>query len=204
MNIKFLGGTHSLGGLTPSGETFEYVIPFQNRMGSDMLPDSLKGPSVRISKIMLGPPFELVSVEPSLPVDVQYKSKISFKLRIKTPSMAYNGPMSVDFGNDSAGNIAVNVHKVILRRGENSVELENSEIVATMQKSQVFRKEIQLYQIMSLNDTLKSVEVSAPFELVSVEPSLPVVADRKDSYMISVYIKAPQASYSGDMEIRLS
>lgn len=204
VNLKFMGGTHSLNGMHVPSEVFDYPIPFSNKMGSDKLPNEIVGPKITISKITVSEPFSLVEVNPSLPVDVQYMSKVDFMLKIRAPSVTYDGPMAINFGNDSTSNIAINISKVLLTRSGKSVDLENSELVATMQKSQVFRKDIQLYKIMSLNDSVNNIEISKPFELVSVTPNLPITADRKDSYIISLFIKAPQSSFSGDLEIKLS
>ncbi len=204
VNLKFMGNTHSLGGLSVPSEVFDYTIPFQNKMGNGILPDNLKGPSMKISKITVSEPFQLMDVTPKLPVEVPYMTKTSFTLKIKAPAVTYDGPISINFGNETTENIAVSVKKITLQRGPRSVDLENSEMISTMQKSQVFKKEIQLYKIISLNDTVKSIEVSKPFELVSVTPALPIKADKKDSYIISLFIKAPSFSYAGNMEIKLS
>jgi hypothetical protein len=204
VNLKFMGNSHSLGGMEVNSGIFDYTIPFQNKMGSSLLPDNLKGPSMRISSITVSAPFKLIEVNPKLPVDVPYMSKTSFTLKIQAPSVTYEGPISINFGNDSSENIAISVQKVILMHSGKSVDLENSEMVATMQKSQLFKKEIQLYKIISFNDHVNSIEVGKPFELVSVSPNLPITADKKDSYIISLYIKAPQFSYSGNMEIKIS
>ncbi len=204
VNLKFMGNSHSLSGMQVGSEIFDYVIPFQNKMGNSLLPDNLKGPSMRLSSIVVSPPFKLLEVTPKLPVDVPYMSKISFTLRIQAPKVTYDGPISINFGNESTDNIALNVQKVVLLRNGKTVDLENSEMVATMQKSQLFKKEIQLYKIISFKDTVNAIEVSKPFELVSVSPKLPITADKEDSYIISLFIKAPEFSYSGNIEIKLS
>lgn len=204
VNLKFMGGTHSLKGVEVNSEVFDYTIPFQNKMGSSHLPDNLKGPSIAIKSITISEPFTLLEVTPSLPQDVPYLSRTMFTLKIRAPKLSYDGPLSINFGNDASGNIALSVQKVILSHKGRSADLENSEMTATMQKSQLFKKEIQLYKIISFNERINAIEVSKPFELVSVDPKLPITADKKDSYIISLYIKAPEFSYSGIMEIKLS
>lgn len=204
VNLKFMGNSHALNGLEVPSRVFEYTIPFQNRMGSDLLPENLKGPKVTISNITVSDPFKLIEINPKLPVDIQYQSKVSFVLKIEAPDLSYDGPIAINFGNESADNIAININKMILTRNGQSVELENSEMMATMQKHQLFKKEIQIYKIMSLNEKLSKIEVSKPFELVSVQPALPIIADKKDSYIISIFLKAPDSSYAGSVEIKMS
>lgn len=204
VNLKFMGNLHSLNGINVPSRAFEYRIPFQNKMGSDLLPDNVKGPKVTISTITVSEPFKLLDVSPKLPVSIEYQSKESFTLRIEAPDLAYDGPISINFGNESSDNIALSISKVVLSRNGRTVDLENSELTATMQKNQVFKKEIQLYKILSFNETLSRIEVSKPFELVSVQPQLPILADKKDSYIINLYLKAPKSSYAGSIEIKMS
>ena len=204
INLKFMGNSHGLDGMDVDKPEFEVSIPFQNKMGSGLLPDNLKGPPVRISRIKVGEPFALLDVAPKLPVDVPYMDRTVFRLRIKAPGMRYEGPLSVDFGNDAAGSITINIKKVMLHYMGRSVELEESSIGASMQKSQLFKESIQLYKIASFGDRFSSVQVSKPFELVSTDPKLPIVADRKDSYILSMYLKCPDFSYAGDMDITFS
>ncbi|MDE1768211.1 MAG: hypothetical protein KGH67_03790 [Candidatus Micrarchaeota archaeon] len=204
VNLKFMGNPHSLSGFVVSTDTFDYEIPFQNKMGSDLLPDNLKGPKVTIKNITVSEPFALLEVTPKLPADVEYMSKMVFKLKIAAPKVAYDGPITINFGNAPIDNIAIDIRKIRLSYKGKSTDVEESRMAATMLKSQVFKKEIQLYQIASLNDTISNIEVNGPFELVSVTPKLPITADKKDSYLVSLFIKAPQSSYAGDLEINMS
>jgi hypothetical protein len=204
INLKFMGNSHGLDGMEINAPEFDVSIPFQNKMGSGLLPDNLKGPPLRITKIVVGEPFALLDVSPKLPVEVQYMGRIMFKLRIRAPPVTYEGPLSINFGNDSAENITINIKKVMLHYKEKAVELEESSIGASMQKSQLFKESIQLYKIVSLGDAISSVQVSRPFELVSTDPKLPVRADRKDSYILGMYLKCPDFSYAGDLDITFS
>lgn len=201
INLKFMGNSHGLNGIKVNDAIFNLDIPFQNKMGSELLPDNLKGPNIQIGKISVNEPFKLLDINPKLPVEVPFMSKVVFNLKIQAPDVRYEGPLSLSFGNEPMDTVNISVKKIMLHYKGRSAELEDSKIVSNMQKSQVFKHNIQLYKIMSLGDTLNRIEISKPFEIVSVEPKLPIKADRKDSYIISIFIKSPQASYAGDVDI---
>ncbi len=204
VNLKFMGHTHGLAGMTTDDSTFSLDIPFQNKMGSDLLPDNLKGPPIRIGRISVAAPFKLLDVSPALPAEIAFMSKVTFRLKVNGPDVRYEGPLAVDFGNEASDTVNIMIKRVMLHRGDRTEELENSDITANMQKSQVFKQSVQMYKILSLGDTVSRVEVNMPFEVVSTEPKLPVRADRKDSYIISIYMKCPEFSYAGDLDIKFS
>ncbi len=203
VNLKFMGAAHALEGMETDSIVFEYKVPFQNRIG-EQIPDHLKGPQITINSISVSEPFELVSVEPILPAKVPYKAKADFTLWIKAPNVLYKGPLSISMSSDPSESIAVDVKGISLEYKDKQVELEHSAIASSMQKSQIFKKDIQLYKIAGLNDHITSISVEAPFELVDTNPKLPIIADKKDSYVVSLYIKAPQSSYAGGLKIKLS
>ncbi|MCL4365289.1 MAG: hypothetical protein M1569_02625 [Candidatus Marsarchaeota archaeon] len=201
VNLKFMGNTHGLGGIKSDKPIFELDIPFQNKMGSELLPNNIKGPKIRIDKISVAGPFALLDISPKLPVDVEFMSRAVFRLRIKGPDVRYEGPLSVNFGNDPAGTVNIGIGRIILHHNGKDIELENSQIISNMQRSQVFRQGIQLYRIMSLGDTLNNIAINRPFEVIDTEPKLPVNLNKKDSYIINIFIKAPDVSYSGNLDI---
>lgn len=200
INLKFMGNSHGMDGIKTDSSVFDLNVPFQNKMGSNLLPDNLKGPSLTISKITVAEPFKLLDVEPKLPVQVDYMSRTVFKLRIKGPDVTYEGPLSLNFGNETNDNVGINVQKIVLNHNGKKVELEESGVTATMQKSQLFKHSIQLYKILSFGETLNAVEVDRPFELVSTDPKLPIKIDKKDSYIMNFYLKCPDSSYAGNLE----
>lgn len=204
INLKFMGNAHGLDGMPLDKPEFELDIPFQNKMGSGLLPDNLKGPPIKITKIIVAEPFKLLEVSPPLPIDIEYLGRVIFKMKIKAPDMTYEGPLAINFGNESSDSVVINIKKVMLHYKDRSVELEDSSIGATMQKSQLFKEGIQLYKVVSFGDTVNSVSVSKPFEIVSTDPKLPLKADKKDSYIISIYFKSPDFSYAGDLDINFS
>ncbi len=204
VNLKFMGNSHGLDGMEVTTPVFDMRIPFQNKMGNNLLPDNLKGPKMVISSVSVGAPFRLVSIEPGLPVEVPYMSRTVFTLKIAAPEMTWEGPLSINFGNEPANSVTVSIRKVTLHHEGKSVELEESGVTTSMQKSQLFRQNLQLYKAISYGDTINMIEVNKPFEIVSTDPKLPIKADRKDSYIISLYMKCPEFSYAGDLDIKLS
>lgn len=204
INLKFMGGAHQISGMEVADKVFDLRVPFSNKMGNNTLPDNLKGPKMVISKITVEPPFKLVDVTPALPVEVEYMAKVVFILKIAAPDMNWEGPLTVNFGNESTNNVTISIKKVTLHQAEKAVELEESGVTTSMQKSQLFKQNLQLYKIISFGDTVSKIEVNEPFEIVSTEPKLPIKADKKDSYIISIYMKCPQFSYAGDLDIKIS
>lgn len=203
INLKFGGSVHGIDGMTVTTKSFDLPIPFKNKMGSDHIPDTIKGPKIKISKISVSDPFKLISVSPELPAEVDFMASKSFVLKLEAPSMNYSGPLTVSFEKDQGESINLSVPKTVLIYGEKRVELEESSILGTVQKSQVFRRSIQLYQVIDYMDRINSLEVSKPFELVDTDPKLPLTADKKDSYRINLYIKSPSFNYAGNLEITL-
>ena len=201
INIKFMGNSHGLDGRDVEGSELELEVPFQNKMGSGLLPDNLSGPKIVLNTITVGAPFKLLNVFPQLPVSIPYMSRTVFKLKIGVPNMTYEGPLSINFGNEPANNVTISIKKVTLHQGPRAVELEDSGVTSSMQKSQLFKQNIQLYKVASFGDTINGISVSKPFELVSTEPKLPIKADRKDSYIVGLYLKCPDYSYAGDLDI---
>ena len=201
INIRYMGSVHGMDGFQVSGRVFEVNIPFNNKV-NDILPDNLRGPKLNVNSIKVGEPFKLISITPALPVEIDYMSKAVFKLKIQAPDTPYEGPMSVDFGNDPKDIIHISIQKIMLEYNGSRTELPDSSMIMNLQKNIVFKKEVQLYRIVSYGSRVDSMEISKPFEIVSTDPKLPIVADRKDSYVMGVYIKAPDISYAGELTIK--
>ncbi len=196
-----MGETHSLMGRDVREKVFEINLPFQNKIGNDLLPDMLKGPKLTLGRIDVSPPFQLLEVSPKPPVEIEYMAKTMFKLKIKAPDVTYEGPLAISFGNESKETVNINISRITLSSGETKVELENSSMTVNMQKGQIFKRSVQLYKIMSFNDAIRGVSLNAPFELVSTDPKMPLKLDRKDSYIMDLFIKAPDFSYSGTLDL---
>ncbi|MDE1861014.1 MAG: hypothetical protein KGH72_04855 [Candidatus Micrarchaeota archaeon] len=201
VNIKFLGETHGLAGLTPPGNVFSYDLPFQNKIGSDLLIDDLKGPKMTVSGISVREPFKLLEASPKPPVEVPYLEKVTFKLKIEAPMVSYEGPLAIDISSGSNDSISMSVKKVTLHYKDVAVDLEDSAMLLPIHKGQVFRKRVQLYKVMSYRMKLDGVDVNKPFEVVGTQPKLPLSLDKKDSYLLDIFIKAPDFNYAGNLDL---
>ncbi len=204
INLRFMGGSHQIKGMEVSADAFEIRIPFNNRIGNENLPDNLKGPKIVLSKITVDPPFRIIDISPALPAEVEYLGKVVFTLKIAAPNMNWEGPMNVSLTSEPSNNITISIKKVTLHHADKTVELEDSGVTSSMQKSQTFKQNLQLYKIISFGDEVSRIEVNEPFAIASTEPALPIKADKKDSYIISLYLKCPEFSYAGDLDIKLS
>ena len=203
INIRLGGDVHSLPGKDVE-TTFEINIPYNNMLGNGLLPDNLKGPDMTISDITVDKPFELLSIKPSLPIDVPYLEKKIFALKIKGPEGSYSGPLLVKFNTSSSNNVDISISKVFLLHNEKKVELEGSTFSMNIKKGQVFKRDIQLYKILSYQEKVEKIEISNPFEIVDIKPKLPLILNVKDSYVASFIIKAPNFNYAGEVEIKFS
>ncbi len=200
VNIRFGGDVHSLPGMDVD-EIFTFQLPFQNTIGNGLLPDNLKGPTINVEKITVDKPFTLLEIEPTLPTEVQYLTKMKFNLKIKAPQGNYSGPMLIKLETNSKDNVDISISKIILANAQKKVELEESMFSMNIKKGQPFKKDIQLYKILSYNTRVKEVKINEPFEIISIKPEVPFVLDRKDSYVANIVIKAPNFNYAGEMEI---
>lgn len=201
INIRLGGDVHSLPGRAVES-TFKIDIPFNNMLGNGLLPDNLKGPDMTVSDITVDKPFELLSIKPNLPIDVPYLEKEIFTLEIKGPQGSYSGPLLVRFNTSSSNNVDVSISKVFLVHNEKKIELEGSTFSMNIKKGQVFKRDIQLYKILSYQEKTERIEISNPFEIVDIKPKLPITLNVKDSYVASFLIKAPNFNYAGEVEIK--
>lgn len=200
INIRLGGDVHAMAGRDVP-QIFELPIPFRNKIGSGLLPDEIKGPVTTVSQITIDKPFELLEIKPSLPIEVPYQSEKKFILKIKGPEGSYNGPLLIKFDTSSKDNIDVNVSKIWLTGPTRRMELEESAFSMNIKKGQTFRRDIQAYKVLSLGQKVTSITMQAPFEVAATDPKLPFTIDRKDSYVVSLFIKCPAFSYAGDMDI---
>ena len=200
INIRLGGDVHSLPG-RDVGDVFDVAIPFRNRLGNGLLPDNLTGPNITVSGIAVDKPFELLEIKPQLPVEVPYMSNRGFSLKIRAPQGSYNGPLLIKFDTSSKDNIDLNVSRIMLVSEAKRVELEGSTFNMNIKRGQIFRRDIQLYKVLSFGQKVSAVEVAKPFEIISTEPKVPFTLDKKDSYIVTLFIKCPEFSYAGEVEI---
>ena len=201
INVRFMGEVHGMRGLASTSKVFDYELPFQNKIGSDLLPDEVKGPPMKVTEIKVKEPFKLLEISPALPISVPYLSKTMLKLRIEGPEVNYEGPLTIEVASDSGDKVSINIQKIMLHNSSSVIELEDSAIIFPMQRGQVFKKDVQLYKILPYKSALNSIEVNEPFRVVSTEPKIPLVLDKKGSYVISIFMKAPDFSYAGILDL---
>ncbi len=201
ISIRFMGAVHGIPGITSEKQVFYVNIPFQNKMGSNLLPDDLKGPSMTVKEIKITPPFKLLEVSPKLPSEVKFMDKAVFKLKVEGPSVNYEGPMSITMNEEPADNIGLNIRAIVLSKGSQRVVLENSSMRLSLQKGQIFKTELQMFNILKYNDSITRVKVAPPFTVESTDPAFPTTVNKQDSYVMKIYVKAPDSNYTGDLEV---
>ena len=201
ISLRFMGAVHGIPGITSEKQVFYLNIPFQNKMGSNLLPSDLKGPSMTIKEIKVGLPFKLLDTSPQLPAEVPFMGKTVFRLKVEGPSVNYEGPMSITMNDEPADNIGLNIRSIVISKGNKRVALENSSMRLSLQKGQIFKTELQMYNILQYNDKISRIKVTPPFTVESTDPMAPTTLDKKDSYIMKIYVKAPDSNYTGDLEI---
>jgi hypothetical protein len=199
INLRFGADVHAISGREFRGDTFNIDVPFHNRMGSGLLPDNIKGPGISIKEITVDRPFELLEVSPKPPIEVAYMSSTNFSLRIKALTLNYSGPMTITFNTDSKENVNIDIQKILLSDGTRKVELEDTTSNMILKKSQIIRRDIQIYKILKYGKKVEKIEVNEPFQIV--EPTTSFTVDKKDSYIIKLFIKCPDFNYAGPLEI---
>ncbi len=201
ISLRFMGAVHSMQGISSDKQIFYVNIPFQNKMGSNLLPGNLKGPPMKIKEIKVSLPFKLLESSPQLPSEVQFMSKTVFRLKVEGPAVNYEGPMSVTINDEPEETIGLNIKAIVLRKGSERAELQNSSMRLSLQKGQIFKTELQMYNILKYNDKISKVRAALPFIVESTDPAAPTAVDRKDSYVMKIYVRAPDSNYTGDLEI---
>ena len=201
ISLRFMGAVHGIPGITSEKQVFYVNIPFQNKMGSNLLPEDLKGPSMKIKEIKVGMPFKLLEVNPQLPAEIPFMTKTVFRLKVEGPAVNYEGPMSITMNDEPAENIGLNIKAISISKGEQRVELQNSSMRLSLQKGQIFKTELQMYNVLKYNDKISRVRVAPPFTVESTDPAFPTTVEKKDSYVMKIYIRAPDSNYTGDLDI---
>lgn len=207
VNIMWGGGFHTLPGMKPEQKTFEVSIPFDNSSAIENLPENtfkFSDTTVTIRDITVDKPFELVAVDPKMPLTVKTNERVSLRLTVRAPDTGYSGPMTVRFLQDDAGIIKLEINKVVLVAKGRRVEIENSGIIMSVRKGHIFKNSVQLYKALSYGDEVTGISLSAPFRLASTSPPVPFRLDDPNSFIAGLFIQAPDTSYAGPLEITLN
>ncbi|MGD0510950.1 MAG: hypothetical protein ABSA33_03865 [Candidatus Micrarchaeaceae archaeon] len=209
INIKLHGYTHGMPGKVVKERTFVLEIPFTNKTHTDMLTEATefkaqKAEPIKIKAIEVAEPFKLVSSDPKMPLEVKPDEKMVFKLVIEVPAHNYTGPISINFASDGVETIHVEIAKTTLEAKGRKVDIETSSRIMSLPKGQIFTEKVQLYKAFSYGDRISKIEIEGPFAFVSCEPKLPIKIDDPNSCIINLYIQAPQTSYAGRLDIKMS
>ena len=208
INITLQNYVHSINGMQVRESTFEVAIPYTNKTHTDLLTNSteFKAEEAKpfvIKAITVADPFKLLSYEPKTPIEVKADQRIEFKLKVEAPKHNYTGPMNVTFNSDNVETIHVEISKTALIHNGTKTEIETSSRILNIPKGQIFVEKVQLYKALSYNDAVNAITIEAPFKFVSSMPKLPLKIDDTNSYILELYIQAPQTSYAGPLEITL-
>ncbi len=209
INIKLHGYMHNINGMEVKEKTFMLEIPFKNKTHTDMLTEATsfkaeKAEPMKVKGLEIAEPFKLISVEPSLPLEIKADEKVVFKITIRPPDHNYTGPMGINFLSDSKEMVHIELTKTILNVNGKKIEIETSSRILNLPKGQIFNEKIQLYKAFSYGDTVSQIEIETPFTFVSSLPKLPLKIDDTNSYILDLYIQGPQQSYAGSLNIKIS
>jgi hypothetical protein len=207
VNLRWKGSTHQLGPVKITGRTFEVKIPFQNKPQDDYNMDFLKTqkkPPIPIRKIDAKEPFRLVSVSPSLPVEVNEGDRIEFRAKIEAPDYSYEGPLNIDILSDSSDMVHIEISKIAVSFGGKTTDITKNPVMMDLQKGQVFKQNVHLLGAVDFDTAINGIEIAPPFTFVSSDPKLPFRLDKKTGFLVDVYIQAPQQNYGGPLEIALN
>ncbi|MGC8647339.1 MAG: hypothetical protein ACP5SA_00785 [Candidatus Micrarchaeia archaeon] len=205
INLKWHGVIHKAKGLKTNKRIFDVSIPFHNRIvQEDSVRHLLKSSDIEnilLERIDVGAPFKLVGIEPQPPLTIKYGESVDFKLAIEAPQYSYKGPIEIAFTDREPERVKIEINKVVLIGKGRRVEMPHSGMIMELMKSQVFKIDIQLYNLLGYLDIVKGIEASAPFDFVSSMPEPPFKIDDKSSFIVTVFIKAPEISYGGELEL---
>ena len=209
INIKFMGNMHSIAGMKVSSRLFDLKIPFQNKTHSDMLTEAAsfkvqKARPIVVKKIEVMQPFKLNLVAPDVPLEVKPDQKIEFKMKIEAPNYNYEGPLMLNFVSDEIEMVHIEISKTVLSTNGKQTEIETSSRILSLPKGQIFSEKVQLLKALSYGDEIHKIEIEKPFSFVSSDPVLPIKIDKTNSYILNLYIQAPNNPYAGTLEIKLS
>jgi len=208
INVKLHGFMHSLNGMEVKEKTFTFELPFKNKTHEDMLTEATefkaqKAEPISIKSVQVADPFKLISVDPKPPITIDSDQSIRFKFTIEAPEHGYTGPMNITLGSDSAELVHIEISKTVIEAKGRKIPIETSSRIINIPKGQIFTEKLQLYKGFSYGDTISSMEIYAPFKFVGSDPKLPIKIDDPNSYIVNIYIQAPDSPYAGIMEIKM-
>ena len=139
-----------------------------------------------------------------LPIDVKDSERVEFRAVIQAPALNYEGPLNIDIISDNSDMAHIELSKIIIKSPDKVTEVSNKATIMDIPKGQVFKQNLHLYGAVDFGAEVKKIEIAQPFTFVSSDPKIPFKVDNKTGYLIDIYIQAPQQSYGGPLEIKIS
>ena len=208
VNIMWNNTFHTLQGLKTFESQFDVKVPFANNNAVNELVKSIfkegKGEVITIKDVSVYKPFELISISPSLPININPNEKVEFTIKLSGPKQNYSGPLSIKLVPEEHEHVKIEINKArIIYKGK-STDIDKSEMIITLAKGQIFINTVQMYKALSFGDIVSNITLNEPFKLISTDPKLPFKIDDSNSYLTTFYITAPNSNYAGPLEITVS
>lgn len=206
VNLRWKGKMHSLPGLSPESRRFKITVPFTNKTEGESAIPGLKMQKEKEETIMtieVSQPFKLERVAPQLPITIQKGEKVGIEIEMLGPDFAYSGPLTITLGSKAVENIKIEITKQLVRYSGVDTEIPNTAEVLALEKGMIFKKDIQLLKAVSFGTEVKSMGVNDPFRLVSTDPKTPFRITDGNSWIVALYIQAPDFSYAGPFELSI-
>jgi hypothetical protein len=201
ISLYWKNSMHGLPGRKITEREFNVKIPFANK-NYESLSFLKKADTTEIVQgIEVRSPFKLVSVEPQLPASIKAGESVEFDIKVSAPEYNYNGPLVLKMVPKPVEMVHVELPDIMAVNGDKRVKVNEHGEVKSVEKGSNFEISMQMYRILTYNDTVTGVSVNKPFEFVGSEPKLPFTIDNKSSFVASFYIKAPEFDYAGTLEL---
>ncbi len=208
INLKYNGEIHSVEGMEAGSKIFTVTVPFTNRRYSNALVDAgiIKASDfepISLKDIVATQPFKILSVEPKLPRKVGTEERVEFKISVEAPDYAYSGPMTLEFLEENKEIVHVELTNVIVSAMSKEIVAESNMNMFNVPKNHIFQQNLQLLKILDYGAKVESITVDKPFEFEGSSPKLPFVINDASSFIVSIYVKAPDSNYAGPLAIRI-
>ncbi len=201
ISLYWKNSMHGLPGKKLSSPEFELSIPFSNKNYEQLSFLKKADNTETIQSMEIKEPFKLVGVIPQLPVSVKSGESIEFKIKIKAPDYNYSGPLVIKMISKPSEIVHVELPDIIAISGDKRVKVNEHGEVKSVEKNSNFEVSMQMYRVLTYNDTVTNVTVNKPFEFIGSDPKIPFTIDNKSSYIARFYIKAPEFDYAGNLEL---
>jgi len=201
ISIYWKNAMHGLPGMKLKEREFEIKLPFTNKNHEELSFLKKADTTEIVNSIEVTKPFKLVGIEPALPVSIKSGESIQFIIKVQAPEYNYSGPLVLKMVPKPVEMVHIELPDIIAIRGSKRVKVNEHGEVKSIEKNSNFEVSMQMYRVLTYNDSVKSVTVNKPFEFVGSDPKIPFTIDNKSSYVASFYIKAPEFDYAGNLEL---